>query len=261
MATDHGPELVHPHSTLELVPTSGLEAAKHGWVSQPVEPLPHNQEYSQPKRRILGLSVRAFWIIVIILVVVLAGAIGGGVGGSLAARGGADSSISTEAVDTGTTPSPSSSTASGADTATSTRPEAASVSPAPRDGGCPDINGTAYAPINAGGNAMPLRSGGAAQSFVRLCSTDYPAGEAYGNPGIYDILKLYMPSLEDCIAACAAYNMQYQTNSDNGIPGGGLCRSVTVIKMAGEYCYLKNGTGTNNTLRNPELYSSAVLIL
>lgn len=77
---------------------------------------------------------------------------------------------------------------------------------------------------------MPLRSGGAAQSFVRLCNTDFPSGEAYGNPGIHDILKLYMPTLEDCITTCAAYNVQYQTNSANGIPGGGLCRSVAIIK-------------------------------
>lgn len=92
MATDHGPELVHPHSTLEVVPPSGLEAAKHGWVGQSGGQLPYNQEYSQPERRVLGLSARTFWIIVIILVVILAGAIGGGVGGGLAGRSGADSS-------------------------------------------------------------------------------------------------------------------------------------------------------------------------
>ncbi|GAB1310168.1 Putative membrane protein insertase [Madurella fahalii] len=269
MATDHGPELVYPHSTLEPVPPSALEPAKYGWGGPSVAQFPHDQ-YGQ--RRILGLSVRAFWTIVVILVVVIAGAIGGGVGGGLAAaRGGADSSISMGAgtqssasSTASTTPTISTSTDTGSTTSsttsTSTRPAAAAVSPAPRDDGCPSINGTAYTPVDAGGNAMPLRTGGAAQSFMRLCNTNYPSGRGFGNPDIHDILKMYLPSLEDCITACAAYNWQYQRNVEIGVPGGGLCRSVAIIKTTGEYCYLKNGTGTNNTFGRPELYSSAVLI-
>jgi len=39
-----------------------------------------------PKRRILGLGVMAFWIMVTVLVIILAGAIGGGVAGGLAGQ-------------------------------------------------------------------------------------------------------------------------------------------------------------------------------
>lgn len=39
-----------------------------------------------PQRRILGLSVTAFWVVVGVLVLLLAGGIGGGVGGGLAAQ-------------------------------------------------------------------------------------------------------------------------------------------------------------------------------
>ncbi len=46
----------------------------------------------EPKQRILGLSVRTFWIVVVLLVVIVAGAIGGGVGGGMAAKSRADSS-------------------------------------------------------------------------------------------------------------------------------------------------------------------------
>ena len=46
----------------------------------------------EPKQRILGLSVRAFWIVVVLLVLIVAGAIGGGVGGGMAAQNRADSS-------------------------------------------------------------------------------------------------------------------------------------------------------------------------
>ena len=61
--------------------------------------------------------------------------------------------------------------------------------------------------------------------------TDFPAGKEYGNEGIHDILKLYLPSLKDCIAACAFYNQRYQNKMDKGIPvAGGICKSVTIVK-------------------------------
>lgn len=39
-----------------------------------------------PKKRILGLSVAAFWVVVGIIVLIIAGAVGGGVAGGLAAQ-------------------------------------------------------------------------------------------------------------------------------------------------------------------------------
>jgi hypothetical protein len=87
-------------------------------------------------------------------------------------------------------------------------------------------------PTDALGESIPLKTaGGAAQSFVRLCRTDFPAGKDYGNGGIHDIMKLYLPSLGECIAACAMYNQRYQTKTDKGVPvAGGLCKSVTIVK-------------------------------
>jgi hypothetical protein len=41
-------------------------------------------------------------------------------------------------------------------------------------------------------------------------------------------MKMYQPSLEDCIAACASYNVDYNANA-GGDPTG-LCRAVTVVK-------------------------------
>jgi hypothetical protein len=44
-------------------------------------------------------------------------------------------------------------------------------------------------------------------------------------------MKIYLPSLEDCIRACALYNVNYQANVDNGVAAeGGLCRAVGVVK-------------------------------
>ncbi len=100
------------NSGLEPVPISGLESATTAhqslaYYQQEKEACESStaawsvaaEEANTPvdgqapgKPRILGLSVRAFWTVVIVLVVVLAGAIGGGVSGGMAARsrGGSD---------------------------------------------------------------------------------------------------------------------------------------------------------------------------
>jgi hypothetical protein len=71
-----------PHSALEPVPAQKEYYNPPAWAEQPVG---GSRPY-EPKQKILGLSVRAFWTIVVLLVVVLAAGIGGGVGGGLAAR-------------------------------------------------------------------------------------------------------------------------------------------------------------------------------
>lgn len=100
----------HVNSGLEAVPLSGLEPQQQPWSQKEHyqnnygnygnnsnnRQLDHEglEVAARPggsKQRILGLSVRAFWIIIIILVVVVAGAIGGGVGGGLAAQSKASS--------------------------------------------------------------------------------------------------------------------------------------------------------------------------
>lgn len=94
------------HSGLELVPTPGLEPTHDAWLDHHQKGLynpprwsaapevadPPSEAPSEPRQRILGLSVRAFWLMIVALVVILAAAIGGGVGGGLAARNRADSS-------------------------------------------------------------------------------------------------------------------------------------------------------------------------
>jgi hypothetical protein len=94
------------NSGLEPVPISGLESAathaqsvayyqqeKEAYASSAAAWSVGAEEANTPvdgqaaeKPRILGLSVWAFWTVVVLLVVVLAGAIGGGVGGGMAAR-------------------------------------------------------------------------------------------------------------------------------------------------------------------------------
>ncbi|WQF87520.1 hypothetical protein CDEST_12534 [Colletotrichum destructivum] len=64
------------------------------------------------------------------------------------------------------------------------------------------------------------------------------------------------------MALCAAHNQAYNRNLANGavVSAGGYCRSVAMIKLPGEYCYLKNGTGKMDTQGHPKDFISAVVI-
>ncbi|KAL1844366.1 hypothetical protein VTJ49DRAFT_45 [Mycothermus thermophilus] len=233
------------------------------------------------ERRILGLTVRKFWIVVCILVLILAAGIAGGVAGGMAAQRQSNSSSSaaatnaaagdddppSETATSSSSPSPTIDTNSADPAASPPTRTTSSVrggaSPAPTDDGCPDIDDSTYQPRDAFGNAAPLKAlGGKAQQFVVRCDTNWPSGAKYGNPGIQDIMKLYLPSLEACIDACAVYNQKYEANLAEGFgeTAAGLCRAVTVVKAAGEYCYLKNGTGKVNNYGRPEQFASAELL-
>lgn len=51
-----------------------------------------------------------------------------------------------------------------------------------------------------------------------------------------------------CVAACAEYNAGWSNSVASGIElGGGYCLAVSLVIKEGEFCYLKNGTGRNDT--------------
>ncbi|EGZ69900.1 hypothetical protein NEUTE2DRAFT_158494 [Neurospora tetrasperma FGSC 2509] len=229
--------------------TSGLEGGADAYPQQPQD------------TKLLGLSVPVFWTVVIGLVMLLAGAIGGGIGGGLAASqhssqskasppsslsiSGSSISSTTTTATIASPPSQSESasplltTTTSPTTTTGTQLTAFGPSPAPSDN-CPSVNNTQYTPLDASGNSMTvaINPGGLTkvQSFVRICNRNYPAGAPHGNPDTLDIMKLYLPTLEACIDACATYNIVYQENRPQR-PGGaqdgtdmGLCRSVAIVK-------------------------------
>ncbi|KAF5519022.1 hypothetical protein CGCA056_v009507 [Colletotrichum aenigma] len=261
----------------------GLEPAPVRWSNAPIPYTPHDdvqspagqssisQLYAVPvestsppapsaigKRRILGLSVPVFWGLVIALVIVLAAGLAGGVAGGLIAQKANASPDPTSTADSAS--SNPSTTTTAATSAAATAQASGSVLPAPTDGGCPTINSTTFAPLDAEGEAMGL-SNGQGQIFRQLCEVNYPGGAAYGNPGIYDILKAYVSTFDECMTLCAAHNQAYYLNLGNGdVAKGGYCRSVAMIKTPGEYCYLKNGTGISDTFGHPKDFVSAVVV-
>lgn len=128
----------------------------------------------------------------------------------------------------------------------------------PSDSGCPQIEGQTYTPYAVDGKPIPLEQGGASQEFAQHCYTNFVSSAAAQT---HDILKIFMPTLENCIMTCAEYNAAYRANLDaNAGVGGGYCVGVTLEKFDAGFCYLKNGTGTNDTMGRPDVYSSAVLL-
>jgi hypothetical protein len=113
--------------------------------------------------------------------------------------------------------------------------------------------------LNSEGTPWIVSDGLRPQSFRQLCDTNYPSGAIYGNPGTADLLRFYTPTLEACITACAAWNVAYPHSGLTDGPRGN-CRSVALLKRPGEYCYLKNATGTNNTGGVQNVFVSAVLL-
>ncbi|KAF7958299.1 hypothetical protein EAE96_001850 [Botrytis aclada] len=230
------------------------------------------------QRQIAGLSTGTFWAFVVLLCLLVAGGIGGGVGAGIAAQknnckstgintsSGVENSaaavcstITSVIYSTGIISSTAPSTtgpgsfiddsniaSSSTISSTSSNP---SVSAAPTSH-CSDefstFNDSLVQPLSSEGSAIKLS--GMAQTFRVACYTNYPSGAQYGNPGIHDIMKIYMPDLIQCMMACAEYNAGYTTNLQGRIDvGGGLCRAVSMVIKDGEFCYLKNGTGVNNT--------------
>ncbi|TDZ68113.1 hypothetical protein CTRI78_v002392 [Colletotrichum trifolii] len=230
----------------EVLQTPGTEPKSGQHSGHSVAPQPPTPQ--SEKRRILGLTVPVFWGIVVSLVVILAAGIAGGVAGGLAAQKSNTSPDSPSS--TSTVPSP-----------TSTAPSPSGTLPAPTDGGCPQINQTTYTPTDAEGKTF-TSSGTSQQSFRQLCEVNYPSGAAWGNPDVYDILQTYVSTFEECMTLCAAYNRAYAANLARAAVVGseGFCRSVAMIKLPGQYCYLKNGTGKSDTQGHPEDFVSAVLL-
>jgi hypothetical protein len=55
-------------------------------------------------------------------------------------------------------------------------------------------------------------------------------------------MKMYLPSLEACITACAEYNVNLERNLGQGIGvvagESGLCRAVSVVKARESFPFL-----------------------
>ncbi|KAK4188478.1 hypothetical protein QBC35DRAFT_531734 [Podospora australis] len=267
----YGPAWEHYGQKPPLSTTTATEVPPH-YTGSPIS------EAAPERKRILGLTVKTFWILVFVIVVILAAGIGGGVAGGLAASnknnnqevGVApdpapdnvnDNVRENPEVGDGNTASPSPSP-SQSTTPTSTSvltQQTGQVLPAAIDD-CPRINNTIIQPLNATGGPWGTAVGNpTVQKFRVFCDLNMSSDI---RKGLIDIMFFPVRNLEECIGACAGYNYQYNNNAQFGAgrASTGLCKAVTLHKKAGFYCTLKNGTRFDFSAPEPQFFTSAVLV-
>ncbi|KAH8585464.1 hypothetical protein B0O99DRAFT_696456 [Bisporella sp. PMI_857] len=205
---------------------------------------------SRENRTILGLSVAVFWVVIGVFVLVLAGGIGTGVGVSLSSQ--KDSSLqltSTSSISTSTLVPASGSQASTSSTSStspsSTTPSQVTSSTAQTGGPSPIISTPCISDPSSNNailSAHDATGGNPIAAFTLKCNTNYPAGVKFGNPNVLDLYILWVPDMASCINACAKYNQGYAVAQ-----GSPKCVVATVVRKEGDHCWLKSGTGINDT--------------
>ncbi|GKT92013.1 hypothetical protein Ct61P_09863 [Colletotrichum tofieldiae] len=254
---------------------------KSTWTSSQAYPV-----YTAPpgRRRILGLTVPVFWGLVAALAVILAGGIAGGVAGGLTALKANNSSTQSHCVNLGfqhffVTELGHSRVSGDADSIRGKLRPRFQLQVLRINRNIVHISlGAHWRPLRPHRRRLPQHQPDRLHTHQRQRRRDegrlrlgpilptalrgqLPSGARYGNPELYDILKVYVPTFEECMALCASYNQGYSNNLANGnVASRGYCRSVAMIKLPGEYCYLKNGTGKMDTQGHPKDFISAVVI-
>ncbi|TDZ30478.1 hypothetical protein C8035_v002448 [Colletotrichum spinosum] len=195
------------------------------------------QPEGRPRKTILGLTVFRFWVAVALGVTIVGVAIAVGLALGLANR-----------------PSFLSNADASSSSSLSNEPTAVLQllgvpSPAPINPYCPQEHQTAnttVTPYDASGS--PIRfNNDQAMSFDVLCNTFWPQRQGL-NPSLRDILVMTVPDMLTCMTLCAQYNQGYSDAvGDDVYVGGGICVGVALIKGVGQFCYLKNSTGINDT--------------
>jgi hypothetical protein len=224
-----------PHSDLpEVAPNTDLPEAAHHKYAHYAPELYHNPDtdthkfvYSvdisdvQKPKTICGLRRRPFWAAFIVAMIVLVAAVGGGIGGALASKSSSHGSTieaNTPQAEPTSSPAPSSLLApSQTPTPASTSAESkASITTATIVGptssilrDCPSSNDTIY-DVTLGDTKM---------SFRKECEISLV--NANGNENA--VIKV-VPSLNDCIDLCAAYNINNRTQIAAGTSK--ICNTV-----------------------------------
>ncbi|KIW96132.1 uncharacterized protein Z519_03199 [Cladophialophora bantiana CBS 173.52] len=228
------------------------------------------------KRKICGLSTRAFIIVVaVVTALMVAAIIGGSVGGVLASKNSSGSaradlantsstSLSTTQPTavatipaptvpttpnpaTPTTPSPPSLSTSTA--STSTAPTSTATTSASGEGSynCPADNNTDY--------VSPLLS---TATWTILCDTDWPSGvDAFSGGTVTDLTAVVAYSIDACIDQCAAYNVA-GGDCEAVVYGANITLALSRGGIQGN-CFLKSDRGAKNTADNSGQVEAAYL--
>ncbi|KAF9875698.1 hypothetical protein CkaCkLH20_06630 [Colletotrichum karsti] len=242
ISTENAPVLPIAHTYAPAVPAAVASApsasssgggggAMAGWMRKLENA---GQVEGEPRKTILGLTIFRFWAAVALGIIIVGVAIAVGLGLGLANR---TTRTTTRTID--------------GYPSTVTQilgvPSPAPLNPYCYDGSNPSrYSNKSITPYDASGS--PIRfNNDQVMSFDVLCNTFWPQRQGI-NPGVRDILVMTVPDMLSCMTLCAQYNQGYSDAvGDDVYVGGGICVGVALIKGTGQFCYLKNATGINDT--------------
>jgi hypothetical protein len=147
-----------------------------------------------------------------------------------------------------------SSTATTANSTKSISTSSSSATPVPTSqfySGCPAVNGDTNTPLNAEASNSTYQINGTVLTYKIFCNTNFADYRANINPDVRDMQILYnIPTLNDCITACASYN--YALSTIEAPPWQLLCSGVTYASAEASStnmvsCYLKSGLTNSAT--------------
>ena len=256
LQNSYGPEMV-PHSWPEAVPEPTLEVVPNSHLSHQVI-TPYKPEGSHeaaegaargPKKKILGLPVLWFWLVIAGLVVIMGVGmgVGLGVGLSQAKDDSPSSNESSIATDIGNIVS-----------SIATEEETATMAPTSTESEEPTST-SSVGPVTSGSTGMADNScvedkpttyhAPSGDQFRKYCFRDWPNGsEAMEGEGkVVDLSYMTVYTFEECMDACLEYN---------DLPEGAgekKCAAVTynsnltsIVDEQGGNCFLKDRPGKGN---------------
>lgn len=241
-----GPEAVPPHTAPEAVPG---QSPDYGYVQKAYEDRQNGTSLPGKRKKILGISVALFWVLVgLVILLVLGISLGVGLGVGLSQRA---TSSTTSASSTSSSSAPAQVTTTSAansstapSTTTSTQPSTTSSAPVTSGTtGVADNSCTHSVPTTYYSNVDPQIS------FTTYCFTDWPNHDAAadGNGTIVDLSYTILYSFEDCMDECVRYNEGLTSGESKcaGVTYNSNLTSIVAIGQQGGNCFLKNATGVS----------------
>ncbi|KAI7783626.1 hypothetical protein LA080_011554 [Diaporthe eres] len=232
LQNSYGPEATlfehHPQDGPQVVAFDAPEAIPgqspyHGYVTKPYE----EKQPPSPKQRskkILGLPVALFWVLIgLVILLVLGISLGVGLGVGLSQRATTSTSQSSSSSSPSQSPSDTSGQSQGTTStaATSSTASTATTSSASSStSSAPVTSGTTGLADNSCTYSVPktyYSSVDQAVSFTTFCFTDWPNREAAadGNGTISDIYYTILYTFEDCMDECVTYNKDLTEGQTN----------------------------------------------
>ncbi|KAJ6445410.1 alpha-N-acetylglucosaminidase [Purpureocillium lavendulum] len=212
-----------------------------------VAPTQGAQEGNTNRKRILGLPVAAFWILVALIILIVLG-IGIGVGVGVGLKNANAEPITTDSPPAPSLPTPTGIISTGSQTATSSQTTSSTQSSTSSAATAAVTSGTHGLADNSCNFTAPRTYHASNDvTFVQYCFTDWPNGEdaADGSGKIRDIARTIVYTFEDCMGACVKFNSRVKSGDTRcqGVTYNSNLTSIIETGRQGGNCFLKDKKG------------------